>query len=114
LRDLGLVGRIGGVELAAVDHLVDDGRDIVVIRARAEEAREVPGVGVGLRNRRELGHGLHFGERLRQVELREARVLGHVDEHVFDRLDADRLEHVRAIRRRVRCIAHADGLLEQC
>ena len=37
LRDLRLVGRVGGEELAARDQRVDDDRTVVVVGARAEE-----------------------------------------------------------------------------
>jgi hypothetical protein len=38
LRDLGLVGRVAGEELAALDQRIDDDRAVVAIGARAEEA----------------------------------------------------------------------------
>ena len=38
LADLGLVRRVGRVELAAAGDLIDDGRDEVVVAAAAEEA----------------------------------------------------------------------------
>ena len=41
LRDLGLVGRVGGQELAALDQMIDAGGNMVAIGARAEEERHV-------------------------------------------------------------------------
>ena len=41
LRDLGLVRRVGGQELAALDQVIDRRRDVVAIRAAAEEERHV-------------------------------------------------------------------------
>ena len=54
LADFGLVGRVGGVELAAAGELVDDGGDEVVVAAAAEEADFVAGVGVLGRERRHV------------------------------------------------------------
>ena len=41
LRDLGLVGRVRGVELAAQEELVDRRREVVLVSARAEEREQL-------------------------------------------------------------------------
>ena len=46
LAHLGLVRRVGGQELAALEHCVDDRRDIVVVDPRAEERELRPRVHV--------------------------------------------------------------------
>ena len=47
LADLRLVRRVGGVELAPQEQLVDDRREVVAVDAGAEEARQVGPVAPG-------------------------------------------------------------------
>ena len=44
LRDLGLVGRVAGQELAALDQRIDDDRAVVAIGAGAQKAGVVDGI----------------------------------------------------------------------
>ena len=43
LRDFGLVGRVGGQELAALDQVVDGRRDMMLVGAAAEEEGRLAG-----------------------------------------------------------------------
>jgi hypothetical protein len=80
LGDLGLVRRVRGQELAALDQVIDACRNVVAVGTRAEEERrtarsEVP--------RREAGHVPLDGEFARMVGepgdgAGKARRLGHV------------------------------------
>jgi hypothetical protein len=94
LADLRLIWRVGGVELAAAQDLVDGGGDEVVVGACAEEDAVAVGVGVGAAQRLELAHQLWLRHRLRQVELREALVGGDIDEEIGGGGDADGGEHL--------------------
>ena len=71
LADLGLVGRVGGVELAAQEELVDDRGDEVAIGAGAEEAHQIDPIAGGQPGQpvRQLGFG--FGRR--ELQLRGAQ-----------------------------------------
>ena len=54
LGDLGLVGRVAGQELAALDEMIDAGRNMVAIGAAAEEEGHVAGGDIAPRQRAEL------------------------------------------------------------
>ena len=47
LTDLGLVGRVGGVELAAQENLVDDRGNEVAVNPGAEEAHQIDPIALG-------------------------------------------------------------------
>ena len=47
LGDLGLVGGVGRVKLAALEEVIDRGRDVVLVRASTQEANKIAGGGVG-------------------------------------------------------------------
>ena len=104
LAHLGLVRRVGGVPLAAEQHLVHDRWGPVTIGAGAQEARQVHPV-----------PGREPGQPCRELKLRLGTVEtersgaqrdGDVIEQLVDRGDPDRLEHPRPIIGRVRAIRH--------
>ena len=99
LRDFGLVGRVGGEELAALDQVINAGRHMVAIRAGAEEERHVAGDGVLAREGGKMPLDREFAGVVRQVADRaiEACGFGHVDEQVVDRGRADGCEHRGAV-----------------
>ena len=73
LRNLGLVGRVGGVELTAAQHVVNHRRDVVVVRACAQKGNQIAThVLIAGGNVRQLGGSFHFGQRRRQIQLRES------------------------------------------
>ena len=104
LADLGLVGRVGRVPLAAEQDLVDRRRAPVAVDARAEERGEVGAVARGQAGqpRRELELG--FGRR--EVEARGAEGLGDVGEELVDGSDADGREHPLAVAGGMRSVGH--------
>jgi hypothetical protein len=67
LRDLRLVRRVRGQPLRAVQHLVRDRRDVVVVDAAAQEERGVARAGVLRREAAEEPADLDLRERRRQV-----------------------------------------------
>ncbi len=75
LADLGLVGGVGGEELAAADHVADHAGHKAVVGARAHETGRVVQIGVGLGHGAQLGHQLDLGQRLGQVEMGVTHVL---------------------------------------
>ncbi len=105
LAHLGLVRRVRGQQLTALQHGVDDRRHVVVVDARTEEADLVDDI-----LRRELLQvplELGLGERRRNLELaRESHCRRNIAEELFDRGDADRREHLLAIGRSEREVAH--------
>ena len=105
LAHLGLVRRVRGQELAALQHRVDDRRDVMVVDAGAEEADlvdDVPGGEV-----LEVPLELHLVERRCDVELaRIANAARDVPEQLLDGGDADRREHRLAVGVREREVAH--------
>src|SRR5262249_28451978 len=105
LAQLRLVRRVGREELAALGHCVDARRDVGVVHARAEEP-QLPADGRVLRRARLSVHGQPLaGHRPPPVPLPlqagtrppgsapQQDALRQVDEQLFDRGDADRLEH---------------------
>src|SRR5512139_300517 len=54
LRDLGLVGRVAGQELAALDQVIDRGGDVMPVGAAAEEERPLARSEIAPRERAEL------------------------------------------------------------
>ncbi len=94
LAQLGLVRRVGGQELAALEHGVHDRRDIVVVQACAEERHLRADMGVQRGQLLEIGGQLLLGHRGRQLELAPEPHPGRkVGEQLLDRGNADRLEH---------------------
>ena len=99
LAHLGLVRRVRGQELAALEDGVDDRRHVVVVDPCAEEReftgrRDVPRFQLG-----QVREELRLRQRPLEVERpAEAHALGHVAEELLDRRDADRLEHRVAVR----------------
>ncbi len=98
LGDLGLVGRVRGQELGALDDRVDDRRHVVVVHAGAEERDLILGGDVLRRERPQLLEHLLLGRARRDVErLGQAQGRRDVGEQILDRLDADRREHLAAV-----------------
>ena len=96
LAQLGLVGRVRGQELAALQDGVDDSRNVVVVDPAAEERHLVDLVPA--RELLEMPCQLRLRERRRHVERpAEADALGYVAEEIVDGVDADRREHRLAV-----------------
>ena len=94
LADLGLVGRVGGRELAAQEDLVHHRRNPVRVRARAEEHCRAARAGVAGRERAHVAAELGLGQALRQGDGRARPQRGrNVREQVVDRADADGRQH---------------------
>ena len=107
LRDLRLVGRVGGEELRALDDVVDGGRHVVAIGARADEERPVAGGAVLRRERAHDARHFKLGASLRQIErLLQPLRRRYVGEEVVDFADADLRQHVGAVLGRVGQVAH--------
>ncbi len=98
LRHLGLVGRVGGQELAALDQVIDRSRHVMAIDAGADEARN-RACGQVLRcHGGECALDLELALSLRQIEETvEARGLRHIGEERVDRGHADRCQHRLAV-----------------
>ncbi len=71
LADLGLIRRIGGIELATAQHVIDRRRSIMVIRAGAEKARRRIDRAIAGAERLHLGGNVHLRARRRQLQLAE-------------------------------------------
>jgi hypothetical protein len=108
LADLGLIGRVGRVPLAAEQHLVDGRRRPVAIDAGAEEGHQIRAIAGGepLQASRQLQ--LRFGRR--QIEGRCPKGFGDVGEELVDGWDAERVQHVLSIGVGVRAVGHGMGL----
>ena len=88
----GLIGGVGGVELAAHGQGVHGGGDVVVVEARAKETHAVGGVlgGHGF----EPGQDLHLGEPFGEVEALGAHLFRDLGKEVFHGIHADGCEHL--------------------
>jgi hypothetical protein len=104
LADLRLIGRVGGVELAARDDLVDRRRQEVAIHARPQEARQVDSIAgrqaLEARGKLELRLGPW------QVEAMGADRGRDIGEEGVDALDAQCAQHPRPIVGRVGTVGH--------
>ncbi len=99
LRDLRLVGRVGGQELAALDQVIDGRRHVVAIGPRpAVEGRVVCGK-VLLRQPPHVLFDCHFGGVQRQAFDGSVEVMlgRHIGEQGIDGGGADSLQHRRAV-----------------
>ena len=86
LRDLGLVGRVGGEELRALGDRVDDRRHVVVVHPGPEEAELGVGVGVALGQRGQVVEALGLRQPGRQVEgAIQPQLGGNLGEQLVDR-----------------------------
>ena len=113
LRDLGLVGRVAGQELAALDDVVDARRDVMLVGAAAEEEGHVARDHVLARKRRHVPFDRHLGGVHRQAldRPRQPRALGHVTEQFVDRAGADHAQHLAAVGVAQRQVTHQAGFL---
>ena len=94
LAHLGLVGRVGGQELAALEDRIHDRRHVVVVHARAEEGQLTARVGVAPGELGDVCEHLLLRQRRGELELAaQADPLRQVAEELSDRADADRTEH---------------------
>src|SRR5229473_1238224 len=107
LRQLRLVGGVGGQELTALDQMVDRRRDVMAIAAAAEKERHGAGAKVLGRHRAEAPLDLELAHRQRQIEQAlMARRNRHIGKQRVDRWGADRREHRLAVGIGQRQIAH--------
>jgi hypothetical protein len=108
LRQLRLIGGIGGRELGARRQRPDGGRDVVVVRSPAGEADEVRRPA---RSTRELGHvtdQLRLAERLRHIEGSvQSHRAGDGLEQVVELPGPDRIQHRAVVVLGVRQEIHA-------
>ena len=99
LRDLRLIRRVRGQELAALDHVVDGRRHMMAVGAGADEERRARGRQVP--GREALEGTLDFELALvigQAADLgRQPRRRRHVPEQLVDRLGADHAQHLAAI-----------------
>ena len=107
LAHLRLVRRVGGQELAAREHDVGDGRDVVVVDARAEERELRARVDVPRGELLDVARELGLAERGREVE-RAVEAHGRRDllEELLHRGHPDRREHLLAVGVGQRQVAH--------
>ena len=107
LRDLRLVRRVGGQELAALDQMVDGRRDVMAVHPAADEERDRAGGDVSRRHARHQPLDLDLAHRPGEIDRPgETRRLGHVVEQSIDRIDPDGGQHLRPIARGERQVAH--------
>ena len=113
LAHLRLVLRVGGVELAAREHVVDGRRPEMVIGAGAEERQR--GIGAKLRAASACISpcDLEFGGGRRKLQGREAHVRRNVGEQILHTGEPDRREHVASLALGVRHVAHR-SILAPC
>ena len=108
LADLGLVGRVGRVELAAAQDLVDRCRYVMAVGTGAQEADQIgpiaPGKLLKPARKRELV------KPVRNVQAVSADGDRDVGEKRVDRVNAESAEHPLAVSRGVRAVAHALGV----
>ena len=107
LGDLGLVGRVGGEELAALDEVVDRRRHVMAIGAGAEEARRPAGAEIPGGECPDAALDLDLAEMVRQVDRGgQPRARRDVAEQAVDRGHADGRQHGAAVGIGQRQIAH--------
>jgi hypothetical protein len=95
LRDLRLIGRVGGEELAALHQRVNDDRPIVAIGAGTEKADVA--VGVLRSGLLEVVDDLGFAHLARDVEVTREAIFGRdAGEEIVDGRCADLAEHALA------------------
>jgi hypothetical protein len=106
LAHLRLIGRIGGVELAAQQDVVDSGWDEVMICPRAAKDREVARMIVGFSQRLQLRHDFKLTRWIGQVQGGEAVCRRHGVEQVLNGWDANRRQHLLAFGVGMRNVTH--------
>ena len=107
LGELGLVGRVRGQELAALQDDVDDRRHVVVVDPGPEKRELLRRVDVPGRQLLEVADELGLRQGRLEVELAlEANPGRDVPEELLDRRDADRREHLLAVGVGERELAH--------
>jgi hypothetical protein len=98
LAHLGLVRRVRGQQLAALEHRVDRGRHVVVVDPGAEEAQLAARVRVPRGELLEVRDELGLRQRRLEVERAlQAHAVRDVAEELLDGRDADRGEHLLAV-----------------
>jgi hypothetical protein len=99
LRDFRLVGRVAGQELAALDDMIHAGRDVVLVRAGADEERHLPRHHVLAGHRPQLPLHAELACVIGQlIDLAlQPRRLRHVHEQIVDGRGADHVQHLLAV-----------------
>ena len=92
LEDLGLVGRVARVELAAQDERVDRRGHVVRVASGAQEVRALVEGRVLREHALHLAEHVQLGAPLREAQ-RRAHVLGNVGEELLDVLEAQLVQH---------------------
>ena len=95
LRNFGLVRRVGGQKLAALDQVIDAGRNMMLIRPTTEEKRVMRRRHIHTRQIGEMPLHRHFAGVVRQPVDRpvKSRLGGDVYEQIVDAVRADDAEH---------------------
>ncbi len=107
LRDLGLVRRVGGQELAARDQRVDRGRDDAVVDAAAQEADQLALPVVGAGGAAEPVAHLLLAQAEGQVQVAvQPDVRRQVGEQLLDAVQPHRRQHLADVLIRVRDVGH--------
>lgn len=111
LRRLGLVGRVGGEELATRGEGVDGRGHEMVVAPAPEEARAEVGPDVAGGQRRQMPGQLQLGQGRRDRQRSFEPILGrdHI-EQVIERSDPDHGEHLAHVVGRVQDIGHQDSV----
>jgi hypothetical protein len=111
LRDLRLIRRVAGQELAALDQMIDACRDVVFVRAATQEERHLARNQVLARQRAELALDRHLAGVIgKALDLAgQAGRFGHVRKQRLDRAGPDRAEHALPIGFGKREIPHSTG-----
>ncbi len=107
LAGLGLVGRVGRIELAPRGDRIDHGRDEVIVAAAAQEAGPLSCRRVLGSQPANMGREFQLTHRRRQVKIAtKPQFVRHHIKQLVERPDADRFEHSLLIVGSVRDIGH--------
>ena len=107
LRDLRLIGRIGGHEFRPLDDVIDGCRNVMLIGAAAGKERHRAGGRIPRRQPAERPLDGHLALVLRQAgDAVQQQAFRHVGEQLVDLGDADRGKHLAALIGRMGEIPH--------
>ena len=111
LRYFWLVGGVCSVEFAALQDVVDGGRNIVVVRPRAEEGNQVRAqVFITAGDLAKFGGDFHFGQCRRQVQLGKAMFGRDILKQILQAFHTNGVQHRIPLSWGVGNVGHEDSL----
>ena len=97
LAEFRLIGRIGGVEFAALEDVVDRRRNEVSVASRPQERRDILETSIALSKSADFPAKFQLTQSVGKIQPGKPDIGGNDIEQFFQAVNADRLEHLSTV-----------------